>query len=283
MDRSLDPAHLRGSIVVAVDGSEDAERAVPWAVDQAALEGLRLAVVSAGEQSGELAERAAAAARRLDPQLTVVASAASGDPRQVLIDASAHAHLLVVGSRGRGTVRSMLLGSVSTAVSAHATCPVVVCRPANVGPTEAGVVVGADGTPESLPVLEFAFRQASLRDLPLTVLHSYWDATTALAQHDRGERGGDGGPDLADLRATLSSWMAEVATRYPDVPVSLLLKHGLADEALSPRDAGWCDMIVVGRHPKTSLQRLLTGSIATAVIERAHSTVAVVPVGPRSS
>ncbi|WP_166390392.1 universal stress protein [Nocardioides ochotonae] len=287
MERSLDPAHLRGSIVVAVDGSEDGERAVPWAVDQAALEGLRLAVVSAGEQSGELVERAAAAARRLDPTLTVVASAASGDARQVLIDASTHAHLLVVGSRGRGTVRSMLLGSVSTAVSAHATCPVVVCRPANVGPTEAGVVVGADGTPESLPVLEFAFRQASLRDLPLTVLHSYWDATTALAQHDRREGGGSGdsggGPDLADLRATLSSWMAEVAARYPDVPVSLLLKHGLADEALSPRDAGWCDMIVVGRHPKTSLQRLLTGSIATAVIERAHSTVAVVPVGPRSS
>ncbi len=175
-----------------------------------------------------------------------------------------------------------MLGSVSAAVSAQAFCPVVVCRPAAVGDTQAGVVVGADATPESLPVLEFAYRQASLRNLPLTVLHSFWDAAAAVAQYHeaRGEKAD--WPELEDLRATLSQSVAGLAEKYPDVPVTLTLKHGFADEALSPRHGGW-DMIVVGRHPLTSLGRLLTGSISTAVIERAHATVAVVPEAPGTS
>ncbi|GAB2856882.1 hypothetical protein GCM10027026_03430 [Myroides odoratimimus subsp. xuanwuensis] len=58
--------------------------------------------------------------------------------------------------------------------------------------------------------------------------------------------------------------------------VTLSLKHGLVDEALSPRRGG-SDMIVVGRHPIPSLSCVLIDSIASAVIERAHSTVVVVP------
>ncbi|GAB3244359.1 universal stress protein [Nocardioides dilutus] len=278
----MDPVEIRGAVVVAADGSDHADRAVRWAADQASLEHRRLAVVSTGDKAGTLVDDAVAAARLVHPDLSVGGSAVPGDPRQVLIDASAHAHMLVVGSRGRGPVRSMLLGSVSATVSAQAACPVVVCRPANAGDTQAGVVVGADGTPESLPVIEFAYRQASLRHLPLTVLHSFWDAAAAVAQYHeaRGEKAD--WPELEDLRASLSESVAGLAEEYPDVPVTLTLRHGFADEALSPRHGGWA-MIVVGRHPMTSLERLLTGSIATSVIERAHATVAVVPQESRSS
>lgn len=282
MTRSLDPAHIRGRILVAVDGSEHATRAVHWAADQASLEHRELAVVIVDEEPGSLVEDAVAAARLLHPDLSVTGHIVPGDPRQVLIDASTHAHMLVLGSRGRGAVKSMLLGSVGAAVSAHAACPVVVCRPTADGHTQAGVVVGADGTPESLPVIEFAYRQASLRDLHLTVLHSFWDAAAAVAQYReaRGETVDE--PDLEDLRAALSESVAGFAETYPGVPVTLSLKHGFADEALSPRHGGW-DLIVVGHHPMTSLARLLTSSIATTVIERAHATVAVVPQAPHSS
>jgi nucleotide-binding universal stress UspA family protein len=266
-----------GSIVVAVDGSEHAARALRWGADQAALEHRRVVVVSVGEDAdAELfAEDAVAAARDRHPDLDLHGSAVPGDPRQVLIDLAEVAHVLVVGSRGRGALRGMLLGSVSAAVSSHAACPVVVCRP----PAEQarhGVVVGADGTRESLPVIEFAYRQAALRGLPLTVLHCFWDAVAAVAQYRQATGRPAGVPELEDLRAVLAESVAGLAEKYPDVPVHLTLEHGLVDEALSPRHEGW-DLVVVGRHPMTSHARLLTGSVSRAVLERARSTVAVVP------
>jgi nucleotide-binding universal stress UspA family protein len=51
-----------------------------------------------------------------------------GGATQSLLDESETADMLVVGSRGRGGFRSMLLGSVAHALSAHARCPVVVVR-----------------------------------------------------------------------------------------------------------------------------------------------------------
>lgn len=279
MRQTLDPAEVVGAIIVAVDGSDHAGRAVRWASDQAFLEHRRLLVVSVGDGSDAAVDDAVAAALLLRRDLSVTGSAVSGDPRQVLIDASEHASMLVVGSRGRGALRSLMLGSVGATVSAQAGCPVVVCRPVTDGDPRSGVVVGADATPESLPVLDFAYRQASLRGLPLTVLHSFWDAAAAVAQYReaRGEKADR--PDLEDLRATLAQSVAGLAETYPDVRATLTLKHGFTDEVLSPRHGGW-DMIVVGRHPMTSLGRLLTGSIATAVVERAHATVAVVPEAP---
>ena len=294
-----------GSIVLAVDGSEHAERATHWAADQAFLEGRPLVVMSAAstggildvarpiprpyldpvedgmEDAGAIAEGGVALATRLHPGLTVKALPAIGDPRQILIDLSAQARLIVTGSHGRGAFRSMLLGSVSAAVSKYATCPVMVCRPPS-GAAGGGVLVGADGTPESVPVIEFAFEQASRRGWQLTVLHSFWDVVAAVA-HYKGMSEEDLIPDeLQQLHILLSESVAGLREKYPDVPVSLQLRHGLVDEALSPRGASW-DLVVVGRHPVDSLDRWLSGSIAIAVLERSHATVAVVPQAAPSS
>jgi nucleotide-binding universal stress UspA family protein len=265
-----------GDIVVGIDGSEHADRALVWAAEQALLEKRSLTLVAAGEDASTVSERALASTRNDYPTVPVHALRRSRDPRAILLDLSRDAHLVVVGSRGRGTLRSMLLGSVSAAVSAHAECPVVVCRPIVGDHPTHGVVVGADGTRESLPVVEFAYRQAALRELPLTVLHSFWDAAVAVAQYRESAGLGVEEPDLEDLRSVLATSVAGLAEIYPDVQVTFELKHGFADEALSPRGKRW-DLIVVGRHPKTSVDRLLTGSISRSVLERASSTVAVVP------
>jgi nucleotide-binding universal stress UspA family protein len=289
-----------GSIVVAVDGSEHAKPAVTWAAEQADLEHRRLVALSvsgsgrswgSSDPGGEdgapstpedtppaarsIAEEAAALVRELKPDVEVEAMVLPGDPRQVLVDLSSDADLVVMGSRGRGPLRTMLLGSVSSAVVKQAGCPVVVCRSRSESADGAGVVVGADGTVESLPVIEFAFQQASLRGLPLTVLHAYWDAVTAVAGLRRAPEGLLEEPDVEDLRMALSESVAGYRERFPDVDVSLRLAHGLVDEVLV-RDRSW-DLVVVGRHPVDTVSRVLIGSIAEAVLERAHTTVAMVP------
>lgn len=268
-----------GSIVVAVDGSEHAQRAVRWAADQASLEDRRLLVVSAGEgaQVRAAADREAGVATTLHPELSVEAISIPGDARTVLVELSTQAHLMVVGSRGRGMFTSAMLGSVSADVIARAGCPVVVCRPGGEGATR-GILAGADGTAESSSVIEFAYRQAALRGLPLTILHCFWDAVVAVADYRRSRGEVIDSPELSELTSLLSETVARlgVSERYPDVPVTIGLRHGLVDEALTARSEAW-DMIVVGRHPMNSLSRALTGSIATSVVERARTTVAMVP------
>ncbi len=203
---------------------------------------------------------------------------ATGDARTLLLGASQHAHLVVVGSRGLGAVRTLLLGSVSAAVAGNAACPAVVCRP-RVDSSSAGIVVGADGTPESLPVIEFAYRQASLRQQRLSVLHGFWDADAAVAQYRQARGWEVSAPDLTDLRAMLSESVAGMSEAWPDVDVELVLRHGFVEEALAPRQGAW-DLVVVGRHPGGSSLRLLQSSVSRLVLERARSTVAVVPEEP---
>jgi nucleotide-binding universal stress UspA family protein len=301
-DRGMStPQISSGSVVVAVDGSEHAARAVQWAVEQAGFENRPLVVVNAvgevdvlGAAWADVARHypngpsdllrgpraivddAVELARSLRSDLTFVALPVTGDPRQVLVDLSSRAHLIVMGSRGRGTFRSMLLGSVSASVSKHAECPVIVCRPPSTGPLTHGVVVGADGTPESLMVIEFAFQQAAWRRLPLTVVHCFWDVAAAGAEVEELPRGEESPESQADLRLLLSESIAGLSEKYPDVEVTLRLTHGLVDEGLAAITEG-AALVVVGRHPRQGLSRVLSVALATAVVERAQCPVAVVP------
>src|ERR1700722_8324434 len=144
-------------IVVGVDGSEHSHRALEWAVREAALRQAALTVLTvnqavAGTFTGnavpypgdpELARSAQDAAKRetlgvlgavsadaRPPAVTVYAM--TGLPAEELIQASRYAELVVVGSRGAGVLRRLTMRSVSTRVSRHARCPVVVI-PAQAG------------------------------------------------------------------------------------------------------------------------------------------------------
>lgn len=298
-DRGMtSPSLATGTIVVAVDGSQHAQRAVSWAAEQAHLERRPLLVAhAAGEgdvrsagwvglagtapievpdllrSSQHVVDDAVDLALHLRPDLEVRRHLVLGDPRQVLVDLADHAHLVVMGSHGRGVFRSILLGSVSAAVARAAACPVVVCRPTPADATLRGVVVGADGSPESQVVLEFAFQQASLRRLPLTVVRTFWDARAVAPGYDAAL---EADPELDELRRLLAESAAGLSEKYPDVPVTLRLAHGLVDQALSALAEDW-GLVVVGRQPIGSLRRIVGGSVAIAVLERARCTVAVVP------
>jgi nucleotide-binding universal stress UspA family protein len=268
-----------GTIVVGVDSSESSLRALAWAVDQARVEDRALTLVHAADadaqERGQVLATARAEVRRKAPDLEVHEVCRSGDPREVLIELSSSAELVVVGSRGRGQLRSLLLGSVGVAVVRHAECPVVVHRPWNPGIVRRGVVVGADGSQDSRTVLEFAYRQAALHDLPLTVLHSFWDVQAAassaayIVEHTA--------PDLEAERLLLAESLAGMSQKYPDVRVHSELARGLPQEALVAVGERM-HLIVAGAHRTGRLSRILFGSTAVSVVEHAHTPVAVVPL-----
>ncbi|MEU9475480.1 universal stress protein [Streptomyces sp. NPDC048191] len=128
-----------GPIVLAVDGSSAGEKAVEFAFDEASLRGAEIRAVHAwlpdhapagtGAESAErLLAQAVAGRGGKYPDVTVTQEVLSGEFREVLIEASRNAQLMVVGARGRGGFSGMLLGSVSQALLHHAHCPVAVVR-----------------------------------------------------------------------------------------------------------------------------------------------------------
>jgi nucleotide-binding universal stress UspA family protein len=139
-------------ILVGVDGSDHSRRALGWAIREAAQHHVPLTVMTVRpaaarpateiywglpdlpEDSGDLelmragvqqfVEKVANETGERVPEVTV--TVVSGDPAAELVKASRDADMLVVGSRGTGEFAKLLLGSVSSKVTHHAACPVVV-------------------------------------------------------------------------------------------------------------------------------------------------------------
>ena len=133
-------------IVVGIDTSPDAERALTWALEEARLREAKLELVHAYPTPELTAlpmvvtlpndeELRAGALSVLDDTLAAVGGAGdvevirtvrAGGAASVLTQAAEGADLLVVGARGLGGFRGLLLGSVSQQAVAHSPCPVVV-------------------------------------------------------------------------------------------------------------------------------------------------------------
>ncbi|MEP9363243.1 universal stress protein [Nocardioides sp. CN2-186] len=258
-----------GTVVVGVDGSPSAALALDWAIEQARLEQRPLTLAHADLDGGHdvraVLDEAWARIHERAPHVAVYEVTAMTDPRTVLLDLAERAALLVVGSRGRGPVTSLVLGSVSVAVTRHASCPTVVVRPGHRGIVRHGVLAGVDGTEHSLVPLEFAYLQASLRRLPLTVLHCSRDLL----------------PDSDDeLRLVVSETMSGLGEKYPDVRARVELARGPADSSLA-RAAQRMDLVVLGvdhAGEHATLGTLLGGSVSVSVLEHATCPVALVPV-----
>ena len=140
-------------IVVGVDGSEGAGRALAWALEEATHRGARVdavwawhvpwltnvaevgTTISDASWFEDVARKGLdgavdGALAAFDGDVTVERILAQGDASRALLDVAAGADLLVVGSRGRGGFSGLLLGSVSQQVATHASCPVVLVPPA---------------------------------------------------------------------------------------------------------------------------------------------------------
>jgi nucleotide-binding universal stress UspA family protein len=139
------PVQRPARVIVGVDGSAGAHAALVWAAAEARLRGAQLQIVRTwpldppglpvtASGSAPVDPRARAAEHEVEAEseavrgndLTISPLIRQGMAGEVLVDVSEGADLLVVGTRGRGSVRSLLLGSVSAHVASHSRCPVVV-------------------------------------------------------------------------------------------------------------------------------------------------------------
>jgi nucleotide-binding universal stress UspA family protein len=248
--RDILPARERGwdEVVVGTDGSPSALRALAWASREAQLRGSSLRVATVGEP--------------------VAAN--------LLVEA-AQASVLVVGTRGRGALTARIFGSVSQAVAADATCPVVVVRGPGAGSATERckpVVVGVDAELENPAVVSFAARAAALRSMPLHVLASWSLPSRAGAEvaHHQGGALAEWAARLAEeARVTAEATRARVRAAWPGLDGTTSVVAQPTSKALLACAPGAL-LVVIGARGHGRV-----GPAARVLLQHASCPVALVP------
>lgn len=280
-------------VMAGVDGSDSALAATRWAAREAARRGVDLRLVHVRQlplllppsdlyarELTDLGNKWLGAARdaalAVAPDIDVHTGLRSGVPGAELVAETEDAALVVVGSRGLGGFRSLLLGSVANVLAAHAHCPVVVLRGRTEGaaPPETGpVVVGADGTPTSARAVEFALATAAARDAEVIAVHAWTNeghvdtrSPASLSTH-RDES------TWARQRA-FDQWFGALCTAHPEVSVRRVHFHGRPVDGILEQAAA-AQLIVVGVNGRHPVLAGATGSTTYAVLHHATCPVAV--------
>ncbi|AII08926.1 nucleotide-binding universal stress UspA family protein [Rhodococcus wratislaviensis] len=286
-------------IVVGVDGSESASAAVAWAARAAAALSLPLHIVtvvhipafyytepylaeSFKEELEDTAKSRLGSARvhakqTVDEALDITTEQHEGKVSQTLIELSANAHMVVLGSRGHGEFTGLLVGSTTSAVAAHGHCPLVVVRGRTMDgqpPTEGPIVVGVDGSESSKAAVEVAFEQAAARGASLVAVNVWSDVSV---QPSLGASPED--PLWSSIQTgeevVLSERLAGYQERYPDVTVERVVARDRPVRVLS-EFAEKAQLIVVGSRGRGGFKGMLLGSTSNALLHTADCPVMIV-------
>jgi len=203
-----------------------------------------------------------------------------GRPASVIVEEAIdmQADLVVLGSRGLGTLRSMLLGSVSAEVVDHAPCPVLVARASSIGP----VLVAADGSETARRAVEHLADVRYLAGHRLQVLsvgpvlhagRPQW----ALGMTEQAARTIE---DLvAEDRRRTEEHAARAAEELRRAGYEVHWSIGAGDPAHEIIEAAEnfdCDLIVLGSRGLTGLDRIFLGSVARNVLLHSPTSVLIV-------
>jgi nucleotide-binding universal stress UspA family protein len=225
--------------------------------------------------TGRISSIAVRAARAVDGSSTIYIGSRveHGAPVDILAGLAEPSSMIVLGSRGLGKFADGVFGSVSAAVTTHATCPVVVVPSAQCA--QGPVVVGVDGTSASEAAVDLAVEEASLRGVDLVAVHAWSDTDTGcVLAGDVGSHGQDG----AVQNVALSKSLAGRYDDYPDVTIRrVVARDGPVREMV--REGARAQLVVMGRRGRGGLASLLLGSTSQAVLHSVHIPVIVVPAG----
>ena len=293
----MDAQHIRRTVVVGVDGSTSALRAVRWGAAEATRRQIPLRLVIAFgwmvhrgavrpgiEESyrdtllARAREQLAEAARLVEGEgagIEIETQLIEGSPIQVLGAEADRTQLLVIGDRGLTQVEGLLVGSVAIGLAAHASCPVVVVRGDERDPSETAslpVLVGVDGSSTSDAALGFAFEAAAARKVSLVAVHTWTDylfdpsLAAVVIDWDAVE---------SEERTVLAEQVSGWADKFPDVPVELVVRRDQPANGLLAQAAG-AQLVVVGSRGHGQFVGMVLGSVSNALVHRAPCPVAVI-------
>ncbi|MFA1542681.1 universal stress protein [Actinomadura monticuli] len=274
---------MSAPIVVGIDGSAHAWRALDWATDRAHRQRLPLLLVHASRalldegaippdalrrliaEREDLLGEARQYALKLQPGLEVETRLVPADPGRALVEQSEDADLVTVGSRGLGGFEGLLFGSVGLYTAAHARCPVLVVSRSAPYPTDAPkkIVIGVEGVDDEGTFIDWAFKEAASRGSGVLALHAV---------------GGEFSPRrrvIEDLE--MSESLAGYREHYPDVTVDRLVSDRTPAQALvqASQSAG---LVVIGaRRRRGPLTAMALGRVNHTVLHHARCPVVVVP------
>jgi nucleotide-binding universal stress UspA family protein len=280
-------------IVVGVDGSPAADRALSWAAAEAARHGAMLELVYVyvvhpysgmfGEADRELAQgRLDAVVERNSGVLDAVKwsatlRAASGAAAPALVEAVAEADLAVVGPRGRGGFPRLALGSTTYRVAAHARVPVaVVPGPPSDDDGRRPVLVGIDEAPASRRALRWSVEESARRGTDLTALHVYTLPADLAPQAALDQSLYD------DVRMRMHADARALVDRVVDDTQNPAGVHIRREVAVGPTAGVLLDhaegrLLVMGTRGQGPFTRAVFGSVSQQVLHHTSHPVVVVP------
>jgi nucleotide-binding universal stress UspA family protein len=280
-------------IVVGVDGSDGAAEALRWAVRErqareaeltavlvwASLHQLRAgageAVDGGPDDADALAVLRTAVARILTDVPPGLRLRVVNDlPGPGLVHAAADADLLVVGARGLGGFKGLLLGSVSHHCLHHAPCPVAVVKAGVDGRDVNRIVVGTDGSATSQRALAWAIGAARAHGAAVRVVHAWHPVVMPMDAYLMT------GADLVEeaARALLDDAVAQQAQDGLVTPLEPVLVLDSPGKAVLDHAAD-ADLVVVGSRQRSAAGCLFLGSTSLQVTQHAPCPVVVVPPG----
>ncbi|WP_425956042.1 universal stress protein [Xylanimonas sp. McL0601] len=296
-------------VLVGVDGSAPSLHALDWAAayakrvgwslhmvcsyslpsfTAASLDGGYAALDDTAIQEGAKAVLVEAQERVAASGVPVTAAVVTGDAAGVLVELSSDYGLAVVGTRGRGGFTERLLGTVSSALPAHARCPVVVVpyrqqdsgsddpqrRDGDMVHEVRRIIVGVDGSPSAEAALKAAVKQARVWDAELVAVAGVPVGSGAgvlawlPAQIDHEQV-------LADVKAGLDVIVDRFEAESDGLKIKRIVLDGTGAELLTEFSAA-ADLLVVGSRGRGGFRGLLLGSTSQAVLHHASCPVLVI-------
>lgn len=297
---SSDAATANG-VTVGVDGSEQSLNALQFAAQEASNHDLSLNIVTAysipvfaasSMDAGyasmddeafrasalETVQDAASHIKQfVDNGLTVRTFVESGDAAGVLLDFAEEADLMVVGRRGRGGFMGRLLGSVSTAIPAHAKCPTIVVplTAKDRTNTKDVIVVGVDGSDRARLAVLKAAERALAENATLRVVCAIPPLGGSLAWVPATV---DQEAVFREVREQLSAGERWLKSYYPDLKFESDVIEGAPVEVLID-ESRTAKLLVTGSRGRGGFTGMLLGSTSQGVLFHAQGPVMVIPDG----